>query len=186
MKRQVWRNKSNNQLCVTIPRDSSIREGDTVEVAKSSIMKIAYNSVVGDLFHYGHLHSIQFAHSQSDYNVVGIITDDAVEEYRVRPISNLKERKAIISALNCVDRVIVQHARDPTDNLKKLHEEFPDAEILLVHGSDLKYVHGSDYIKKIGGHVVFHPYYKRLSTLKIVNTKKKIEKIDELLRSVMI
>src|SRR3989344_6854702 len=64
---------------------------------------------------------------------------------------------------------MVQHSRDPTENLKRIHEEFPDAKIILVHGSDLKYVHGSDYIKKIGGRIVQHPYYERLSNFKIIN-----------------
>ena len=108
MKRVVWKNKSNSQLCVTIPITADIGEGDIVEVGKSKIKKIAYSGVVGDLFHYGHLHSIQFAESISDYNIIGVMTDRAVEEYRAKPISNLKERKAIISSLNCVDRVMVQ------------------------------------------------------------------------------
>ena len=168
MKKIVWKNKSNNQLCITIPTGSSIREGDIVEVKRASIKKIAYSGVAADLFHYGHLNSIQFAKSISDYNIVGVLTDKAVEEYRAKPIANLQERKSIISSLNCVDRVMVQDSRDPTENLKKIHEEFPNAEIILVHGSDLSYVHGSEYISQIGGKVVQHPYYGRLSTYKII------------------
>jgi glutamine kinase len=169
MKRIVWKNKSNSQLCVTIPSKSGIDEGDIIDLSKSSIKKISYIGVVGDLFHYGHLNSIQFAKSISDLNIMGILTDKAVEEYRTKPISNLKERKAVISSLNCVDRVMVQHSRDPTENLKRIHEEFPDAEIILVHGSDLNYVHGSEYVKSINGSIVQHPYYDRLSNYKIIN-----------------
>ena len=170
MIKTVWKNRSNGQLCVTIPTGSNIREGDVIELKKASIKKIAYSGVVADLFHYGHLQSIEYAKSISDYNVVGVITDKAVEEYRTKPIANLKERKAIISSLNCVDRVMVQDNRDPTESLKKLHEEFPEAEIILVHGSDLSYVHGSDYVKFINGKTVRHPYYERLSTYKIINS----------------
>jgi len=177
MKKIVWKNKSNGQLCVTIPSSSDIEEGDAVEVKKAAIKKIAYSGVVADLFHYGHLKSIQFAKSISDYNICGILTDKAVEDYRTKPIANLKERKAIISSLNCVDRIMIQNSRDPIENLKKLHEEFPDAQIILVHGSDLNYVHGSSYIKKINGRIVRHPYYERLSTYKIIN--KVIENKDK-------
>lgn len=169
MKKVVWKNKSNGQLCITIPRGSDIQEGDTVDIKKASIKKIAYSGVVADLFHYGHLQSIQFAKSLSDYNIVGVMTDNAVEEYRAKPIANLRERMAIISSLNCVDRVMIQNTRDHTENLKKIHKEFPNAEIMLVHGSDLKQVPGSEYIKKIGGRLVQHPYYKRLSTFKIIS-----------------
>lgn len=184
MKKVVWKNKSNKQLCVTIPAGSDINEGDLVEIKKSRIRKITYSGVVLDLFHYGHLHSLQFAKSISDYNICGVLTDKAVEEYRARPIANLNERKAITSSLNCVDSVMIQHSRDPTENLKKIHEEFPDAEIILVHGSDLRYVHGSEYIKKIGGKVVQHPYYERLSTYKIISkiveNKDKFKDITDL------
>ena len=96
MKGVVWKNKSNDQLCVTIPKNSEMQEGDYVEIKKSGIKRISYVGVVGDLFHYGHLQSIQFAKSVSDYNIIGVFTDEAVEEYRVKPISNLKERKAVI------------------------------------------------------------------------------------------
>jgi len=178
MKKIVWKNKSNKQLCVTIPKDANIKEGDIVDIKKAQIKKISYTNVVADLFHYGHLQSIQFARKLSDYNIVGIITDKGVEEYRVKPIANLKERKAVVSNLSCVDRVMVQHEKDPTENLKKIHKEFPNAEIILVHGSNLKYTYGEDYIKSIGGKVVKHPYYERLSNFKIIN--KIIEQKDKL------
>lgn len=176
MKKRVWKNKSNGQLCVTIPKDSAIKEGDVVELKRKTVKKIAYSGVVGDLFHYGHLHSIEFAKSISDYNICGVFTDKAVEAYRAKPIANLKERKAIFSSLKCVDRVMIQQSRDPTENLKRIHEEFPDAEIILVHGSDWKYIPGSEYVKKIKGKVVQHPYYSRLSNFKIIN--KIIENKD--------
>lgn len=169
MKRVVWKNKSNNQLCVTIPKNSELKEGDLVEVKKTGIKKIAYNGVVADLFHYGHLQSIKFAKSISDYCICGIFTDEAVEEYRVKPVANLQERRAVVESLSCVDRVMVQHSKDPTENLKKIHEEFPEAEIILVKGSNWEEVPGEEYVKSIGGRVVQHPYYARLSTFKIIN-----------------
>ena len=133
------------------------------------IQKIAYLGVVCDLFHYGHLRSIQFAKSISDFLICGVFTDEAVEKYRVKPVANHEERKAVVENLRDVDRVMVQEQRDPTANLHKIHEEFPDAEIILVHGDDLNYVHGEEYVKSIGGKVVKHPYYPRLSNFKIVN-----------------
>ena len=77
---------------------------------------------MGYLFYYGHLHSIQFANSIADFNIIGVLTDKAVKEYRSQPIANLKERKAVLSNLKCVDRVMVQHHRDPTENLKRIKE----------------------------------------------------------------
>src|SRR3989338_6212499 len=120
MKKIVWKNKSNGQLCITIPIGCGINDGDIVELNKSRIKRISYSAVVADLFHYGHLHSIQFAQSISDYNVCGVLTDEAVEKIRTRPIANLQERKSIILSLNCVDRVMIQQSKDPTENLKKI------------------------------------------------------------------
>ncbi|PIN73365.1 hypothetical protein COV20_03995 [Candidatus Woesearchaeota archaeon CG10_big_fil_rev_8_21_14_0_10_45_16] len=130
--------------------------------------RIAYSSVVGDLFHYGHLQSLQYAKSISDYFVVGVITDEGVESYRAKPVANFEERKAVIENLRCVDRVMVQKTRDHTENLMKLHSEFPDAELILVHGDDIADIHGKDYALQIGGRVAVHPYYNRLSTFKII------------------
>ncbi|MBS3116243.1 adenylyltransferase/cytidyltransferase family protein [Candidatus Woesearchaeota archaeon] len=169
MKRVVWANKSNGQLCVTIPKEVDVKEGDFVEIKKAPLQRISYLGIVGDLFHYGHLSSIKFANSLADYMVCGVLTDKAVESYRVRPIANITERKAVIENLNCVDRVMTQDLVDPTENLKRLHEEFPHAEIILVHGDNWQDVPGIEYIKSIGGKIVQHPYYGRLSTFKIVN-----------------
>ena len=169
MKQRIWKNKSNGQLCITIPKIGGLKEGDWVEVEKSKIKKITYSGVVADLFHYGHLQSIQFAKSIADYNIVGIMTDEAVEKYRSKPIANLQERKAILENLKCVDRVVLQHSRDHTENLQKIHEEFPHAELILVHGDDLGDILGADYVKQIGGKLIQHPYYARLSTFKIIN-----------------
>ena len=51
MKKVVWKNKSNGQLCVTIPKDSGIKEGEIVTVEKTRIKKVVYSFVTGDLFH---------------------------------------------------------------------------------------------------------------------------------------
>jgi len=169
MLQKVWRNKSNNQLCITIPSGSPFNDGDYLEVSKAEIKRIAYSGVVGDFFHYGHLQSLQFAKKQSDLNICAVLTDKAVEQYRAKPFSNLKERKSVISNLNCVDRVMIQKSRDPTENLKRIHEEFPNSELILIHGSDLNEVHGSKFINSIHGKILKHPYYKKLSTPKIID-----------------
>jgi len=169
MKRSVWENKSNGQLCVTIPKDSGVSAGEVVEVTPRPIKRVAYSFVVGDLFHYGHLQALEFAKKQCDYNVVGVLTDNVVEGYRFRPIANLKERKAVINALTCVDRVVVQDILDPTAILKQLHEEFPDSELILIKGDNWHHVPGKEFVEGVGGKLVSPPYYNRLSTFKIVN-----------------
>ena len=169
MKRIAWKNKSNDQICITIPKNSGIKEGDIVSVTKEKINRIAYSHSGTDLFHYGHLRLIEAANELADLNICGVLTSEAITSYKQKPIIDLKERISIISALRSVDMVMIQRSLDPTDNLKKIHEQFKDAKIILVHGSDWKKIPGEDYVKKIGGEIVCPPYYEKLSEQKVLN-----------------
>lgn len=168
MKKVVWSNKSNGQLCITIPKGSGIKEGDIVTIEKEKIKTIVYSSVTGDLFHYGHLRLLREANNKGDFHITGVLTDDAIKSYKKNPIASLKERSSIISSLRCVDMVMTQNSLDPTENLKKLHSQFKDAKIILIYGSNWKKVPGASFIKKIGGEIFQPPFYDRLSTKNIV------------------
>lgn len=174
MKKVVWLNKSNSQLCVTIPKNSGIKEGDIVSIEKEKIKRIVYSSVTADLFHYGHLKLLESANKLGDLHICGVVTDEAIKSYKKGPVAGLKERMAIVSALRCVDMVMTQYSKDPSDNLKKLHEQFPDAKIILVYGSNWKKVPGSEFIKKINGEVIQPQFYEKLSTENVVDKIFKI------------
>ena len=77
MKKVVWANKSNGQLCVTIPKKSGIKEGDIVNIEKENIKTIVYTPITGDMFHYGHLHVLQEANELGDFHICGVLTDDS-------------------------------------------------------------------------------------------------------------
>jgi len=163
MKKIVWANKSNGQLCVTIPKGAGIREGEIVTLSKEKVRNIVYSTVVGDLFHYGHLQHLEKANSLGDLHICGVLTDNAALEYRKKPIANFEERRAIISNLRCVDMVMAQTTLDPSENLKKIKEQFPDSELILVHGDNWKRIPGENFIKKVRGKIIKIPYYKKLS-----------------------
>tara|TARA_Y100000310_G_scaffold226942_1_gene229121 strand:- start:1019 stop:1546 length:528 start_codon:yes stop_codon:yes gene_type:complete len=171
MKKVVWANRSNGQLCITIPKRSGIKEGDIVSVEKEKMKTIVYSSVTGDMFHYGHLRILQKANELGDFHICGVLTNEAIKAYKEKPVAGLKDRKAIISDLRCVDMVMVQDALDPIENLKKIHEQFKNAKLILVYGSNWKKVPGADYIKKINGKIVQPKFYEKLST---ENVLKKI------------
>lgn len=173
MKKIVWLNKSNRQLCVTIPKNSGIKEGDIVSIEKEKIKKIVYSPVTADLFHYGHLRLLENANTLGDFHICGVVTDEAIKSYKKGPIAGLKERMAIVSALRCIDMVVSQKNLDPTENLKQIHQQFKNAKLILVCGSNWKKVLGSKFIKKINGEVVQPSFYEKLSTENIV---KKIFK----------
>ena len=176
MKKAVWLNKSNGQLCITISKDSGVKEGDIVSVEKEKINSIVYTPVTADMFHYGHLRLLENANNLGDFHICGVLTDEAIIAYKEAPIAGLKERKSIVSSLRCVDMVMVQDKLDPTDNLKKIHEQFKDAKIILVIGSNWKKVPGAEYIRKTKGQIVQPPFYEKLSTSNIINKIFKIYK----------
>ena len=167
MKKVVWENKSNKQLCVTIPKNSGMKTGDIVSIEKEKIKTIVYSMIVADLFHYGHLQFLEAANKLGNFHICGVLTDNATMQYREKPIASFEERKAIISNLRCVDMVISQKTMNPTENLEKINEQFKDAIIILTHGDNWNKIPGQDYIKSINGKIVKLPYYKQLSDKKV-------------------
>tara|TARA_Y100000310_G_scaffold339103_1_gene430748 strand:- start:8726 stop:9271 length:546 start_codon:yes stop_codon:yes gene_type:complete len=180
MKKVVWSNKSNGQLCVTIPKNSGIKEGDIVSLEKEKIKTIVYTPVILDLFHYGQLQLLEKANELGDFHICAIVTDDAIKKYKEEPVANYKERAAIASSLRCVDMVMAQHSQDPTENLKEISKQFKGAKIIMVYGSNWEKTAGSAYIKKIGGEIVQPEFYKKLSTENIVKKIAKIHGVKKL------
>ena len=62
-----------------------------------------------DIFHAGHVQFLQEAKSLGDKLVVGLNSDKSVKKLKgkARPFNNQKNREIVLSALECVDEVIV-------------------------------------------------------------------------------
>jgi len=127
-------------------------------------MKVGYAFVVADLFHVGHLQFLEKAKSHVDILIVGVLTDEATASYKRKPVIPLSERMRIIQALNCVDGVVEQDARDPTQTMKKLLVHID----VLFHGDDWNQIPGRTYIESIGGKLVTLPYYTAQTTTRII------------------
>ncbi len=179
MKKQIWINKSNGQLCVTIPKNSGIKEGEVVDIEKIKTKTIVYSSVTADLFHYGHLRLLQKANELGDFHICGVLTNEAIKTYKEEPIADFKERKNIVSALQCVDMVMNQNEFDPTENLRKIKNQFPNAEVIVIYGSNWQNIPGKKYIKEINAKIVQPEFYEKLSTENIIKKIFKIHKGGE-------
>lgn len=126
--------------------------------------RIAYTYVYIDVFHYGHLRLLERAKSLADYHVCGLMTDRVGREQLGVEIMNYEERRGVLESIRCVDEVIPQDSASPEENLRILHERFPEDEILLFQGhQDWMFMPGAEYVKSIGGSVVKPEYYPRLS-----------------------
>jgi phosphoenolpyruvate phosphomutase len=123
---------------------------------------VGYSFHGGDLLHIGHLHQLLECRKHCDYLVVGLLTDQAIASYKRLPIIPYPWREAIYKQLRCVDKVMPQDSRDPTDNLKNLE---PD---ILFHGDDWPEIPGSEWMFANGGKVIVTPYFHGISTSSII------------------
>ena len=76
---------------------------------------VGYASGVFDMFNVGHLNILRRARQHCETLVVGVGSDEYVEQLKGRaPVVPLVERLDIISALAIVDEVIIDHSEDKT------------------------------------------------------------------------
>lgn len=119
--------------------------------------KVGYTTGVYDMFHVGHLNILMRAKEQCDYLIVGVSTDELVENYKHKtPIIPFEERIAIVSAIKYVDRVVPQVNMDKFAAWKELHFD------AIFHGDDWKgstmYNEIEQKFNEVGVDMVFLPH----------------------------
>lgn len=125
---------------------------------------IAYTYAAVDIFHYGHLRLLESARAASDFHICGLLSDDVCRAWNGNLVMLYEERYAVLNALSCVDEVIQQTSPDPTENLKAIYREHPDAQLILFQGhQNWKNMPGVNFIHSIGGKVIRPDFYPRLS-----------------------
>ena len=134
--------------------------------------KIGYTTGVFDMFHIGHLNILKRAKAMCDYLIVGVSTDEVVQEYKHKsPVIPFEDRLAIVEAIKYVDKAIPQTTMDKMVAYKELHF---DAHF---HGSDWKDSTMYDEIEKsfsaIGVDVVFLPHTDGISSTLIRDKSDK-------------
>ena len=117
-------------------------------------MKIGYTTGVFDMFHIGHLNILRRAKEQCDYLIVGVSTDEVVNNYKHKtPIIPYDQRKAIVEACRYVDKVVPQYTMDKLVALKELHFD------VMFHGDDWKgtdlYNRYEEEFSKLGATIVY-------------------------------
>jgi phosphoenolpyruvate phosphomutase len=130
--------------------------------------KIVYVGMVGDFLHHGHINIIEEARKLGEVTI-GLLTDEAVESYKRKPIFTFEQRKKIIENIKGVTSVIPQNSLDYIPNLKKIKPNY------VVHGDDWKSGAQKDtrkkiinYLKEIDGTLVEIPYTSGISSTSII------------------
>ncbi len=133
--------------CVTITA-----AGEQAERWRIRGGKVGFTNGCFDLLHPGHISTLQQAKEACDYLVVAINSDASVKRLKgpSRPVQDETARATILSALACVDLVVVFEEDTPIEAMKAIR---PD---ILVKGGQYKLeeVVGYDLIASWGGKVV--------------------------------
>ena len=90
-----------------------------------------YISLSADLIHPGHLNIIKKG-SELGEVIIGLLTDNAIAEFKRIPHMTYEQRKIIVENIKGVSEVIAQDTLDYTKNLLKIKPLF------VVHGDDWK------------------------------------------------
>lgn len=125
--------------------------------------KVGYTTGVFDMFHIGHLNILRRAKEQCEYLIVGVSTDELVQEYKNKtPIIPFEERAEIVQSIDCVDKVVAQVDRDKFGAWRELK-----FDVMFV-GDDWKgkplFVEVEKKLKEVGVDVVYFPYTKDTSS----------------------
>ena len=134
--------------------------------------KVGYTTGVFDMFHIGHLNILKRAKQQCEYLIVGVSTDELVQEYKNKtPIIPYENRKEIVESIKYVDKVVPQITMDKIKAWEELHFD------AMFHGSDWKnselYIKYQNEFEKIGVELVFLPHTDGVSSTELIKKLKK-------------
>ena len=94
--------------------------------------KLVYVGMSADIIHVGHLNIIDIANTYGKV-CVGILTDEAVESYKRKPIQDFESRKKIVEHIKGVSFTVSQTTLSYRENILKLKPDY------VVHGDDWKF-----------------------------------------------
>ncbi|MFC1703414.1 D-glycero-beta-D-manno-heptose 1-phosphate adenylyltransferase [Candidatus Omnitrophota bacterium] len=137
-----------------------------VSQLKKKGKKVVFTNGCFDLLHLGHITYLQAAKKKGDVLVLGLNSDASVKKIKgaTRPILPEFDRAGILSALSCVDFIVLFKEATPLRLIKNLKPN------ILVKGADWKTdnIVGSDIVKSSGGKVQTITYLKNRSSSKII------------------
>lgn len=136
--------------------------------------KIVYVGMAADIIHKGHINLLNEA-SKYGKVIVGLLTDEAIESYKRKPIINYENRHIVISSLKMIDKVIQQESKYWGNNIKLLQPDY------VVHGDDWNIGVMNDIkrdvvktLSEIGGELIEVPYTSGISTTEIIGKIKLV------------
>lgn len=107
-----------------------------------------------DILHVGHVRYLQKTKSFADYSIVLLNSDKSVRSIKgpTRPINNENDRAEILSALSCVDYVVLFDEDSPKNLLDEIKpdvytkgadysmETLPEADIMIKNNTKVEFI----------------------------------------------
>ena len=129
--------------------------------------KKVYVSLSADILHEGHINILNKAAKLGEVTV-GLMTDEAISNYKKIPFLNFSQRKVVVKSLAAVKNVVPQKTMDYRSNLRKIKPNY------VVHGDDWREgilkKNRSQVIKELkkwSGKLIEYPYTKNTSSTNI-------------------
>jgi len=120
-----------------------------------------------DLLHVGHVRYLQQAKTLGDILIVGLNSDSSIKRVKgpERPLMSQEDRAEILSALSCVDYVIIFDELTPEKLIFKLK---PDIHCKGGDYANGKPIPEARVVKSYGGRVEILSYYPGHSTTDLI------------------
>lgn len=135
--------------------------------------KIVFTNGCFDILHAGHVDYIEKARKSGDFLIVGLNSDRSIRAIKGpdRPINCQADRIKVLSALACVDAVVIFEEETPLNLIRALK---PD---VLIKGADWKIrdIAGAKDVMSWGGRVKLVRLVPGRST---TNTLKKLKAVS--------
>ena len=135
--------------------------------------RVVFTNGVFDLLHPGHIRYLQAARAEGDVLIVGVNSDRSVRTIKgpERPIMPEAERAEVLTALDCVDAVVIFDEDTPAEIIRAVQ---PD---VLVKGADwaADAIVGRETVEARGGRVVRMPVEQGWSTSAILEKIRRRE-----------
>lgn len=143
-----------------------------VQQLREQNKKIVWTNGCFDILHVGHITYLMRAKKEGDVLIVGLNSDRSVRQIKGegRPVISEQNRALVLSALECVDYIVIFDEKSPLPIIKQLR---PDV-----------YAKGGDYtidtlvqserrfVESYGGHIALIPGVEGQSTTRIIHKVK--------------
>lgn len=134
------------------------------EAARRRQQRIVFTNGCFDLFHAGHLQTLEHAASRGDVLFVAVNSDASVRRLKGsgRPVICDSQRAQLLAALACIDHVLIFDDATPHRLLTAIR---PD---ILVKGGTTGHIEGREVVEAYGGRVERTGTIPQLSTTELI------------------